>query len=237
MILFPAVDILDNKAVRLLYGDRNNVTVYGSPVDVALKWQSLGAQFLHVVDLNGAFDGAFDNGDTIKKLVKSVTIPVQVGGGINSLERVKYYLEELGVSRVILGSVCVTNPEIVQQATQIYGNRIVCGIDVKNNKVAIKGWVKSVDITAKELCDKMKEFGVDTIVYTDILRDGALKGVNIDATVLLQEQTGLNVIASGGMSCIEDIVRLKSHNVYGAILGRAIYNDTINLSEALGVCK
>lgn len=237
MILFPAVDILDNRAVRLLYGQRDKVTDYGDPVELALRWSDIGAQYLHVVDLNGAFDDSAVNRETLKKLVKELKIPVQLGGGIKTLDKIKYYLEEVGVTRVIVGTACVTAPDVADKACALYGNKIVAGIDCKDGFVAIKGWVEKSDLTAQKVALDMKERGSDTVVYTDISRDGALTGVNVDATAELAKNTGMKIIASGGMSCIDDIIKLMQKDVYGAILGRAIYNGNIDLSEALETVK
>ena len=233
MILFPAVDILDNRAVRLLYGQRDKVTDYGDPVELALRWSDIGAQYLHVVDLNGAFDDSAVNRETLKKLVKELKIPVQLGGGIKTLDKIKYYLEEVGVTRVIVGTACVTAPDVADKACALYGNKIVAGIDCKDGFVAIKGWVEKSDLTAQKVALDMKERGSDTVVYTDISRDGALTGVNVEATAELAKNTGMKIIASGGMSCIDDIIKLMQKDVYGAILGRAIYNGNIDLSDAL----
>lgn len=233
MILFPAVDILDNRAVRLLYGQRDKVTDYGDPVELALRWSDIGAQYLHVVDLNGAFDDSAVNRETLKRLVKELKIPMQLGGGIKTLDKIKYYLEEVGVTRVIVGTACVTAPDVADKACALYGNKIVAGIDCKDGFVAIKGWVEKSDLTAQKVALDMKERGSDTVVYTDISRDGALTGVNVDATAELAKNTGMKIIASGGMSCIDDIKKLMQKDVYGAILGRAIYNGNIDLSEAL----
>lgn len=237
MILFPAVDILDNRAVRLLYGQRDKVTDYGDPVELALRWSDIGAQYLHVVDLNGAFDDSAVNRETLKKLVKELKIPVQLGGGIKTLDKIKYYLEEVGVTRVIVGTACVTAPDVADKACALYGNKIVAGIDCKDGFVAIKGWVEKSDLTAQKVALDMKARGSDTVVYTDISRDGALTGVNVDATAELAKNTGMKIIASGGMSCIDDIKKLMQKDVYGAILGRAIYNGNIDLSEALETVK
>lgn len=238
MILFPAVDILDNRAVRLLYGERDKVTDYGDPAELAAKWSSEGAEYLHVVDLNGAFDDSAVNRKTLVRLIKEVKIPVQLGGGIKTLDKIKFYLEEVGVTRVIVGTACVTAPDMVDKACALYGNRIVAGIDCKDGFVAIKGWVEKSSLTAEKVALDMKERGSDTVVYTDISRDGALTGVNVEATSALAEKTGMNIIASGGMSSLDDVkILMQKKNIYGAILGRAIYNGNINLAEALAVAK
>ncbi|MCI8728651.1 MAG: 1-(5-phosphoribosyl)-5-[(5-phosphoribosylamino)methylideneamino]imidazole-4-carboxamide isomerase [Clostridia bacterium] len=237
MLLFPAVDVLDNRAVRLLYGKRNEVTDYGTPLERALAWQEKGAEYLHLVDLNGAFDDSLINNKTLCELVKNISIPVEIGGGIKSYDRVRYYLEEVGASRVIIGTALVKDPDMTERVCAKYGDRIVAGIDAINDRVAIKGWVEKVDITPLELSLKMKERGVNTVIFTDISRDGALSGVNVDATETLQRLSGMNIIASGGVKNIDDIVKLKERGIYGAILGRAIYTGDLDVKEAIKVAK
>lgn len=233
MIIFPAIDILNNRAVRLLYGKRDLVTDYGSPIERAALWAGQGAEYLHVVNLDGAFDNSIVNDKVIINLVKSIDIPIQVGGGIKTYDRVKYYLEEVGVSRVILGSALVTDRQMAERAFAKYGDRIACGIDMNNGKVCIKGWVEEVELTPIDLALDMKSLGADTVIYTDISRDGALCGVNADATEKLQLASGLKVIASGGMSRIEDVDSLVNRHIYGAIVGRSIYTGDIDLNMAI----
>lgn len=237
MILFPAVDVLDNKAVRLLYGKRDDVTVYGAPVEMALKWQNMGAEYLHIVDLNGAFDDSLVNKSTLIELIKKVSVPVQIGGGIKTFDKIKFYLEEVGASRVIVGTACVTDPDLMDKACAKYGNKIACGIDAKDGFVAIKGWVEKSNLTPLEVALDMKSRGADTVIYTDINRDGALCGVNVDATAKLSEQSGLNIIASGGMATLDDVKAVKERAIYGAILGRSIYTGAIDLKQALEISK
>lgn len=235
MILFPAVDVLDNRAVRLLYGKRDEVTDYGTPLDMALRWQESGAQYLHIVDLNGAFDDSLVNKKTLVELIKNVKIPVQIGGGIKTFDKIKFYLEEVGASRVIVGTACVTNPDMMDIACAKYGNKIASGIDAKDGFVAIKGWVEKSSLTPLEVALDMKKRGVDTVIYTDISRDGALCGANIESTAKLSQDSGMNIIASGGMASLDDIKAVKKNNIYGAILGRAIYTGAIDLKEALKI--
>lgn len=235
MILFPAVDVLDNRAVRLLYGKRDEVTDYGTPLDMALRWQESGAQYLHIVDLNGAFDDSLVNKKTLVELIKNVKIPVQIGGGIKTFDKIKFYLEEVGASRVIVGTACVTNPDMMDIACAKYGNKIASGIDAKDGFVAIKGWVEKSTLTPLEVAMDMKKRGVDTVIYTDISRDGALCGANIESTAKLSQDSGMNIIASGGMASLDDIKAVKKNNIYGAILGRAIYTGAIDLKEALKI--
>lgn len=233
MIIFPAIDVLDNRAVRLLYGKRDNVTDYGTPESRAVLWRESGAEFLHLVDLNGAFDDSRINDKTLKNVIREVGIPVQIGGGIKSFDRVKYYIEEVGATRVIIGSALVTDRNMAEQAYSQYGDKIVAGIDALDGKVRIKGWVENVDITPIQLAEQMKELGATTVVYTDISRDGALSGINIDATHEMQEKTGLNIIASGGASNITELDKLNNRGIYGAILGRSIYEGSIDLKDAI----
>ncbi len=235
MILFPAVDVLDNRAVRLLYGKRDEVTDYGTPLDMALRWQESGAQYLHIVDLNGAFDDSLVNKKTLVELIKNVKIPVQIGGGIKTFDKIKFYLEEVGASRVIVGTACVTNPDMMDLACAKYGNKIASGIDAKDGFVAIKGWVEKSTLTPLGVALDMKKRGVDTVIYTDISRDGALCGANIESTAKLSQDSGMNIIASGGMASLDDIKAVKKNNIYGAILGRAIYTGAIDLKEALKI--
>lgn len=237
MKLYPAIDILDNRAVRLLYGKRDKVTDYGAPIERAEKWINEGAEYLHLVDLNGAFDNSLTNEKTLKELIKNIKIPVQIGGGIKTFDRVKYYLEEVGADSIIIGSALVTDPEMTEKAYAKFGNKIVAGIDAMNNKVCIKGWVEESDLTPLELAIKMKKYGAERVVFTDISRDGALSGVNVKATADLQVKTNLNIIASGGMRNLDDIEQLMKEGVYGAILGRAIYTGDIELSSAIKLTK
>lgn len=237
MILFPAVDVLDNRSVRLLHGKREQVTDYGSPLERALIWQECGAEYLHIVDLNGAFDDNLVNKKTLSEIVKNINIPIQLGGGIKSLDRVKYYLEEIGVQRVILGTVCVTQPSLVEKACSLYPDRIVGGIDAKDGEVLIKGWVEGGGVSPIKLTNQLKEMGVNTVVYTDISRDGAMTGINIDGCVELSKKCNVNVIASGGMASMDDVRKVSENNLYGAILGRSIYDKAIDLKSALELAK
>ena len=237
MILFPAVDVLDNRAVRLLYGKRDKVTDYGTPIERALSWQNLGAEYLHIVDLNGAFDDSLVNKKTLVELIKNVNIPVQIGGGIKTFDKIKFYLEEVGASRVIVGTACVTNPTLMDEACAKYGNKIASGIDAKDGLVAIKGWVEKSTLTPLDVALDMKSRGVDTVIYTDINRDGALCGVNVDATEKLSKASGMNIIASGGMATLDDVKAVKERGIYGAILGKSIYSGSIDFKQALELSK
>lgn len=237
MELFPAIDILDGKAVRLLRGVREDVTVYGTPLEMAKRWMDNGTKWLHLVDLNGAFDGETVNKSVIRNIADQTGLCIQVGGGIRSVETIKSYLD-LGVTRVILGTAIFTDPNFLRDAVKEFGGeRIVCGIDSKNGKIAIKGWVCEVDKTPVQLGLELKEVGIDTVVYTDISRDGALTGVNVDACAELMHKTGLDVIASGGLKDLDDIRACRKEKVYGAILGKALYENKFLLSEAFDVLR
>lgn len=238
MILFPAVDILNARAVRLLYGDFNQVTDYGTPLEMATKWVEQGAEFLHLVDLDGAKSGSAKNLEVVKEIVKKLKVPVQLGGGVRTMEDIELRLNEVGVSRVILGTACYSTPDIIKQAIGKFGaERIVCGIDAKDGKVAIKGWVESVDMTPIELGNKMAGMGLKYVVYTDISRDGALTGVNVGACKEMTDKTGLKCIASGGVSTLDDISELAKIDMYGAILGRAIFTNKFTVGQALDIAN
>ena len=233
MRLFPAIDILDGKAVRLYLGRRDSAVIYGEPDEFAKKWEDAGASILHIVDLNAAFDGVYKNDGIIQKIRAAVNIPFQLGGGFRSLDRIKYCLETLGAGRVIIGSAAVTDPKLFSDAAKRYTDRIVCGIDEKNGRVSVKGWTEEVPLTPLKLCRKIKASGAADIVYTDISRDGALSGANVLKTAELQKNTKLNVIASGGVASVDDIKALKAAGIYGAILGKALYEGALDLRDAL----
>ena len=235
MILFPAVDILDGRSVRLLHGKRDAVTDYGDPVERALRWAEAGAKFLHVVDLNGAF-GDGDNAATIARIVRETSLPVQVGGGIKSVDRAAYYIEEAGAERVIVGSAIALDPGAADAMCARFGRKIVAGIDVKDGFVAVKGWVEKSTMTALQAALAMKEGGSDTVVYTDISRDGDLSGVNAQATAKLGKESGMNIIASGGVSSLLDIVSLYDLGLYGAIAGKSLYTGALDLRTAIIAC-
>ena len=240
MIIFPAIDLRDGKCVRLLRGDFAKETVYSSnPEDVALRWVREGAEYLHVVDLDGALAGKPQNTEVIKKILSSVQIPIEVGGGIRTLETIENTLE-LGVKRVILGSVAVQNRSLVKEACQRYRDRIVVGIDAKDGITVIDGWGVSGGIPAVELAKELASFGLKTIIYTDISRDGTLSGVNIEATSKLAIESGVDIIASGGVKSLEDIHALKKREVdgvVGVIAGKSIYEGTLSLSEAIAAAR
>lgn len=235
MILFPAVDILDGQCVRLLYGDREKKTVYGDPLHYALKWQAAGASYLHLVDLNGAFDYTSVNSGVLKEIAASVKIKTQAGGGIRTLHDVESRLN-LGITRVILGTAAYENIGFVRDCVKRFPGRVICGIDCKDGFAAVRGWTQKTAETGADLALRLKDAGIDTVVYTDISRDGALTGVNADACKKLQDATGMKVIASGGVSGCGDIARLAAEGVHGAILGRALYTGDLSIETALNHC-
>ena len=235
MILFPAIDILEGRAVRLLYGRKNQVTDYGDPVARAKEWIDCGAEFLHVVDLSGAFDGAAHIEGTLEKIAK-LGVPVQSGGGLRSFDAVRSRLDA-GAARVVLGTVACTDPALFASLVEVYREKIVAGIDAKDGKLSIKGWTEFSDETAESFGRKAAGMGVRYAVFTDISKDGAMQGASIEPTRDLQEKTGLSVIASGGIASLNDLLRLKEAGLYGAILGRSIYTGAVNLKEAIHACK
>ena len=240
MLILPAIDLRGGNCVRLIKGDFKQETIYSEhPEEIALRLEGEGAEFLHVVDLDGALAGEPQNMDAIKRILQAVTIPVEVGGGIRSMESIDRLLS-IGVSRVILGSVAVHKEELVQEACSTYGNRIVVGIDAKKGIVATDGWEKSGGISAVELAKKLGAFGLETIIYTDISRDGTLSGVNVTETAHLARSSGIKVIASGGVKSISDIEKLKKREcdgIIGVIVGKSIYEGTLSLTEAIAASR
>lgn len=234
MILLPAIDLKDGQAVRLKKGDFNEKTVYSDkPWEIAVEFEKAGAGFIHLVDLDGALAGYSVNEKAIRKITESVSIPVELGGGIRSLENIDYVLS-MGVYRVILGTSAVKNPTFVKEAVEKFGSeRIVVGIDAKNGRVATDGWEKLSDVSAIDMAIEMKKMGVRTIIYTDISRDGTLSGPNVEQTKNLSNKTGLDIIASGGVSCMKDLEDLNLAGIYGSIIGKAYYEKKIDIREAV----
>jgi phosphoribosylformimino-5-aminoimidazole carboxamide ribotide isomerase len=240
MIILPAIDLKEGKCVRLEQGLMDRDTVYhDNPAEQARIWQEQGGELLHIVDLDGAFAGVPKNREAIKAIVEAITIPSELGGGIRHLQTIEAYLE-LGIDRVILGTVAKENPALVEEACKKYPGRIVVGIDARDGLVAVRGWA---DVTAKkatEMAREMAGFGVEAIIYTDIARDGMMQGPNIEATRKLAESIDIPVIASGGLSSLDDIRRLmaiESAGVTGVITGKAIYSGAIDLREAVALTK
>ena len=240
MIILPAIDIRGGKCVRLTQGDFERETVYSDdPQEVAQKWQNEGANFLHVVDLDGAKAGSPINIFTIKHILEVVKIPVEVGGGIRKMEDIENLLE-MGVRRVILGSAAIENPELVREAAEEFGENIVVGIDAKDGKVAVHGWRDSSEMDSVELVEQIGDFGISRIIYTDISRDGMLSGINAEHFADLARKSGISVIASGGVGSLEDIRSLKVYEadgVAGVIIGKALYTGAISLKDAIAVAE
>ncbi len=234
MQLYPAIDMKNGKCVRLTQGLFDKVKVYGdSPADMAKLWVSQGASFLHLVDLDGALAGRSVNENAIRAIVEQVDVPVELGGGLRSAGAVQYMLD-LGVSRCIIGTKAAERPEFIRELVEQFGpERIVAGVDAKEGLVAVDGWERTSQVTAVELCLKMKEYGVQHIVYTDISRDGMLSGPNVAYTKMLTEKTELDVIASGGVSCMEDLEILYNSGISGVVIGKALYEGKISLEEAV----
>ena len=237
MLIYPAIDLYEGKAVRLFKGDYNQMTVYNeNPLAVAEDFRNSGAVCIHMVDLQGARDGTTPNLDTVVKIKNSTGLFCQVGGGIRNMEIIDRYLNA-GMDRVILGTAAVTEPEFLKAAVKKYGEKIAVGIDIKDGKVAIKGWTETSDKDALEFCAQMEAIGVKTIICTDISKDGAMQGTNHGLYQTLSEKFDLQIIASGGVSTLEDIKRLAARKLHGAIVGRAYYNGDIRLAEAIEVAK
>lgn len=235
MIIYPAIDIKDGRCVRLLQGRFNDVTVYGNdPVQMASKWVSSGAKWLHIVDLDGARGEVSNNRNIILKIVKEFSVPVQAGGGIRTMEDIEHLIGA-GVSRVILGTAAVRNPALVREALSKYPEKVAVGIDAKDGKVAIEGWEQVSDYTAVDFAKKMEQLGCRIIIYTDINTDGTLSGPNIKAMKEMIDNVNMDVIASGGVSSIQDLKNLKEIGAAGAITGKAIYTGAIDLAEAIKI--
>ena len=236
MIFFPAIDLKDGQCVRLFQGDMDQVTVFGDdPAGQAKGFADAGAKWLHVVDLNGAFSGRPVNEDAVSGILDRIDIPVQLGGGIRDMQTIDFWLDR-GVRRVILGTVAVRDPDLVKQACKLHPDRVVVGIDARDGMVAVEGWTKLSEITGLELAKEFENCGVAAIIYTDIARDGAMDGPNIEATVGLANAVSVPVIASGGVSSLEDLEALKAAGtglLEGVISGRALYDGRIDLAAAV----
>ena len=234
MQLYPAIDMKNGQCVRLRQGAFKDITIYSdAPEKVAAHWPERGASFLHLVDLDGALAGYSVNEEVIRRIADTVSIPIEIGGGIRSKEAVERMLD-LGVRRVIIGTKAAEHPEFLRDMVRTFGEEaIVAGVDAKDGMVAVEGWEKVSSLTASDLCLTMKEYGVRHIVYTDISRDGMLSGPNVEATRKLTEETGLDIIASGGVSCMEDLKCLHEAGIRGAIIGKALYENRIDLAEAV----
>ncbi|MBO5021674.1 MAG: 1-(5-phosphoribosyl)-5-[(5-phosphoribosylamino)methylideneamino]imidazole-4-carboxamide isomerase [Clostridia bacterium] len=237
MKLFPAIDLYDGKAVRLLKGDYNNMTVYSeNPIEIARDFESQGAKYIHIVDLEGAKDGTTPNLNIVKQIANETSLFSEIGGGIRSLETVKTYLDS-GVDRVILGTAAVTDEAFLKEAVALYGEKIAVGVDIKDGFVAIKGWIEKSQYNGFDFCKKMQDIGVKTLICTDISKDGAMQGTNRELYKELSEKFSIDITASGGVSTIDDIKALRKLDLYGAIIGKAYYIGAIDLKEALEAAK
>ena len=237
MLIFPAIDLVGGKAVRLYKGDYSQMTVYSDdPVSVARDFERQGATCVHIVDLEGARDGGTPNIDVITEISRGTSLFCEVGGGVRSMEVIERYFKA-GVKRVILGTAAVTDEDFLIRAVEKYGDGIAVGVDIKDGSVAIKGWTEKSRYDAFDFCRKMQEIGVRTIICTDISKDGAMKGANHSLYEKLNEEFDMQIVASGGVSSIEDVKRLKDSRVYGAIIGKAYYTGAIDLVEAIRTAK
>lgn len=236
MIIIPAIDLKDGKCVRLFKGEEDQVTVFSEePAEIAKKWEEAGAKWIHVVDLDGAFQGRPKNYNVIKSIVDAVSCPVQVGGGIRNIDTVREYIA-MGVKRVILGTAAFSDQDFLKNACSEYPEEIAVGIDTKNGKIAVKGWTEVIDQSTEQVLQNMQDAGVSIILNTNIDRDGTMEGINIDGAKELIDQSPIPVIASGGIATMDDLEKLASIEhlgLYGAILGKSIYTGSINLEEAI----
>ncbi len=237
MILFPAIDIVDGKAVRLFKGDYEQMTVYSDdPASVALDFKACGASAIHIVDLEGAKDGGTPNFDTVLAIKKASGLFCEIGGGIRSMAVVEKYLDA-GIDRVILGTAAIEDEAFLKEAVKKYGDRIAVGADIRDGFIAVKGWLERSQVTADEFFEKMQNFGVKTIICTDISRDGAMQGTNRDLYRTMNRRYQVNITASGGVSSMDDVIALNSMGMYGAIIGKAYYTGAIDLREAVSAVK
>lgn len=235
MIIYPAIDLKNGKCVRLHRGNMAQDTVYNdNPVAQAGEWAGFGFRWLHIVDLNGAVQGMPVNSRAVRDIIKAVQIPVQVGGGIRTHAQIRHWLKE-GVSRVILGTAAVNDPDLVKQACKDFPGKIAVGIDARGDRVAVEGWVRDTDTNVIDLAKYFEDAGVAAIIYTDIDRDGTGKGINIESTKVLAQATSIPIIASGGTNSIDDVQAVKSAGLSGVIVGKAFYEKKIDPEEALKV--
>ena len=235
MKIFPAIDLIDGCAVRLFKGDYNQKTIYStSPVDVAKAFAAAGAEYIHIVDLDGARDGSNANIEVVRTIVKESGLKAEIGGGIRSREAIEKYLD-LGVMRVILGTAAVTDSEFLNNAVKEYGDKVAVGVDIKDGLVAIKGWTQVSKLTCFEFCSQLEDIDVKTVICTDISKDGVMSGTNIELYKELSSRFKMDIVASGGVSSLDNVRTLAEMNMYGAILGKALYTGSIDLSEAIKI--
>ena len=237
MIIFPAIDIIGGKPVRLYKGDFSTAQqVADDALETAQQFVQAGAQWIHMVDLDGSLEKKPVNAKTFTDVASKTSLKVEIGGGIRTMQDIDLYVNN-GISRIILGSVALKNPELVKEAVKEFGNIIAVGIDAKNGFAATEGWTESSDVYFTELAKRMEDVGVKTIIYTDISKDGTLSGPNIEQLIEINKAVSCDITASGGITDINDIIALKNENLYGAICGKSIYNGTLKLSEAVEVCR
>ncbi|KEO50573.1 1-(5-phosphoribosyl)-5-[(5-phosphoribosylamino)methylideneamino]imidazole-4-carboxamide isomerase [Thioclava pacifica] len=238
MILYPAIDLKDGQCVRLLHGEMDKATVFGDdPAAQAAKFEAAGCEWVHLVDLNGAFAGEPVNAAAVEAILARIKVPAQLGGGIRDMATIERWLDK-GLSRVILGTVAVENPDLVREAAKAFPGKVAVGIDARNGRVATKGWAEETDVMVTDLAKSFEDAGVAAIIYTDIMRDGAMTGPNIEATEALARAVEIPVIASGGVSSLPDLIALRDTGVIaGAISGRAIYDGALDLTEALAALR
>ena len=237
MKIFPAIDLFDGKAVRLLRGRYEDMTIYSDdPPQIGRDFAAAGAEYIHIVDLEGAKDGTTPNFDTVCRIKEASGCFCEIGGGIRSMEVIRRYMDA-GIDRVILGTAAVTDRAFLEEAVAAYGEKIAVGIDLKDGYVAIKGWTEKTQLTAVDFCEQMQALGVTTIIVTDISKDGAMKGTNHGLYEELSARLGMQLVASGGVSSIDDVKRLAARGLYGAIIGKAYYTGAIDLKEAIATAE
>lgn len=237
MIIFPAIDLFDKKAVRLYKGDYQNMTVYSeNPIEIARDFENAGATHIHMVDLEGAKDGTTPNVDIVKQIANDTNLFVEIGGGIRDMDTVEKYLLA-GVGRVILGTAAVTDSEFLKSAVKKYGDKIAVGADVKDGYVAIKGWTLKSQFAIEDFLSQMQEIGVKYVICTDISKDGAMRGTNLELYKQLSQKYSMNITASGGVSSLDDVKKLREMDIYGAIIGKAYYIGAIDLKDALEAAR
>lgn len=237
MDILPAIDLIGGKAVRLFRGDYEKMTIYGnSPLDTAMAFAQAGAEYLHLVDLDGAKDGNNPNLEIIRAIASETSLEIELGGGIRSIETVEFYLE-MGIKRIILGTSAVTDPVFLEEALSHFGDRIAVSVDLKKGRVATHGWTQLSSLSGREFCKRLQEKGVQTIICTDISKDGAMNGINEKLYRELSSELSLDIIASGGVTSIDDLIKLSNIGVAGAIIGKAIYTGSIDLNKALEAVK
>lgn len=237
MKIFPAIDLFDGKAVRLLRGRYEDMTIYSDdPPQIGRDFAAAGAEYIHIVDLEGAKDGTTPNFDTVCRIKEASGCFCEIGGGIRSMEVIRRYMDA-GIDRVILGTAAVTDRAFLEEAVAAYGEKIAVGIDLKDGYVAIKGWTEKTQLTAVDFCEQMQALGVTTIIVTDISKDGAMKGTNHGLYEELSARLGMQLVASGGVSSIDDVKRLADRGLYGAIIGKAYYTGAIDLKEAIAAAE